>query len=124
MLKYRVCLRYFMAKENEVIQFIGVSDLSDADQATVNHVTMNHFDKVKRELQNITNMSIHVKTYQKEGSRQKYSLHVKVAAPTKIFDSSSSDDWDLARALHMAFEDIVKQIQHTFHSNRSRPDNK
>ena len=106
----------------EVIQFVGVSDLSAEEQATVNSITTEHFEKIKRDLQNITNMTVHVKCYQKEGGRKKYSMHVKVAAPTRIFDSSNADDWELPRALHKAFEDIRHQIQHRLHTDSTRPD--
>ncbi len=106
----------------EVIQFVGVSELPAEEQATVQSITTEQFDKIKRDLQNITNMTVHVKFYQKTGGRKKYSMHVKVAAPTHVFDSSNSDDWELPRALHKAFEDIRHQIQHRFHTDSTRPD--
>ena len=118
----------FMSKEvpkfgvQEVIQFIGVSELSADEQATVQTITTEYFEKIKRDLQNITNMTVHIKCYQKTGSRKKYSMHVKVAAPTQIFDSSHADDWELPRALHKAFTDITNQIHHKLHTDSTRPD--
>jgi len=106
----------------EVIQFVGVSELSPEDQATVKSISTDEFEKIKRELHNITNMTVHVKCYEKEGDRKKYSMHVKVVAPTKVFDSSKADDWDLAKAMHMACESILHQIQHKFHTDSTRPD--
>ena len=108
--------------EKEVIQFIGVSDLSAEEQATINTLTTENYEKIKRDLKNITNMTIHVKCYEKEGGRKKYSMHVKVVAPTKEFNSSHADDWELPRALHKAFNDIRSQIQHRVHSDVGRPD--
>ncbi len=106
----------------EVIQFVGVSELSAEEQATIQTITTEQFEKIKRDLQNITNMTVHVKFYQKGGEKKKYSMHVKVAAPTHVFDSSNADDWELPRALHKAFEDIRHQIQHRLHTDRTRPD--
>ncbi len=108
--------------EHEVIQFIGVSDLPAEEQAVVNTLTTEGYEKIKRKLHNIVNMSVHVKCYQKEGNKKKYSLHVKVAAPTQVFDSSNADDWELPRAVHKAFNDIMNQIQHKMHTDVSRPD--
>jgi len=108
--------------EKEVIQFIGVSDLLAEEQAVIHQLTTEHYEKIKRKLHNVTNMSVHVKCYQKEGDRKKYSLHVRVNAPTKEFNSSNADDWELPRVLHKAFEDIEHQIQHRMHTDTTRPD--
>jgi len=108
--------------EKEVIQFTGVSDLSAEDQAIVHTITTEHYEKIKRDLHNLTNMTVHVKCYEKDGNRKKYSLNVKVMAPTKEFNSSNADDWELSKALHEAFINIRNQIQHRLHSNTSRPD--
>lgn len=105
----------------EVIQFVGVSDLSAEEQATIQSITTEQFEKIKRELHNLTNMTVHVKCYEKDGSRKKYSMHVKVMAPTHLFDSSNADDWELPRALRKAFDDILHQIQHRMHTDSTRP---
>lgn len=106
----------------EVIQFVGVSELPAEEQATIQTLTTEYFEKIKRKLHNITNMTVHVKSYEKEGGRRKYSMHVKVTAPTQIFDSSNADDWELPRALHKSFADILHQIQHKMHTDVTRPD--
>ncbi len=106
----------------EVIQFVGVSDLSSEEQATINTITTEQFEKIKRELHNITNMTVHVKCYQKGGDKKKYSMHVKVVAPTHVFDSSNADDWELPRAIRKAFDDVLHQIQHRLHTDVTRPD--
>ncbi len=108
--------------ETEVIQFVGVSDLPAEEQEVVQRLTTEHYEKIKRKLHNLTNMTVHVKCYQKEGNRKKYSMHVKVVAPTQIFDSSNADDWELPRALHKAFTDIKHQIEHKMHTDVTRPD--
>jgi len=106
----------------EVIQFVGVSDLSAEEQEVIQRLTTENYEKIKRDVHNLTNMTVHVKCYAKEGNRKKYSLHVKVAVPTKEFNSSNADDWELARALHKAFNDIRNQIRHRLHSDVGRPE--
>ena len=102
--------------ENEIIQFIGVNELEDADQAVVNKLSTEYYEKIKRSLNNLTSMTVHIKTYKDEGgNRLKYSMHTKVIAPTHIFDSEKTSDWDLARALHKTFKDLESQIEHKLH---------
>lgn len=105
---------------HEVIQFVGVNELSPEEQTLVSSLSTDHYNKIKRELHNITSLVVHVKTYEKEGHRKKFSLHVRCIAPTRIFESCKSHDWDLARALHKAFEDIRREIGHALHNDTSR----
>ena len=106
----------------EVIRFVGVSSLPAEEQATIQTLTTENYEKIKRDLHNITNMTVHIKCYEKEGGRKKYSMHVRVTAPTCVFESCKADDWELPRALHKAFNDIRSQIRHRMHSDSSRPD--
>jgi len=57
---------------------------------------------------------MHVKTYNVTGKRKQYEIKVKVMAPTKSFDSKAVD-WELAKALHLAFNKIERMIEHRFH---------
>jgi len=114
-----------MAKDvnvNEVIQFVGVSDLKVDEQQTVQTLSEEYYDKIKRQLNNVTNMTVHVKCYDTTGARKKYSINVKVAAPTIIFSSDRADDWELPRALHEGFQSIQNQITHKLHTDTTRPD--
>lgn len=108
--------------KEEIIQYVGVSDLNEEERAAVNRVTTEGYEKVKRDLQNLTNLLVHIKTYNKEGDRKKYSVHLRVDAPTKInLASSRSDDWEIAAAMHKAFDDVRAQIRHRLHSDVTRP---
>ena len=104
----------------EVIQFIGVSDLEPMEQETVNRLTTESYEKIKRDMKNITNMVVHVKLHEKEGSRKKYSIHVRAICPTGTLESCKAHDFELPRALHKAFNDIREQIKHKFHSDTNR----
>lgn len=113
--KYLITAKVMMAKEQ--IQFVGVSKLSPEDQLVVNQLATEYYPKIKRSLKNVTNLVVHIKEYSKTGDRHKYSLHVRALAPTQVFESSKSSDWDLARALHKAFKDVERQIQHKLHTD-------
>jgi len=107
---------------HEIIQFVGVHDLDPDEQMLVNKIATENYEKIKRELHNVTNMVVHIKCYEKEGGKKKYSLHVRAIYPSRVIESCKSHDFDLARALHKSFDDIKEQIKHHFHSDRTRPD--
>jgi ribosome-associated translation inhibitor RaiA len=98
----------------EPIQVIGIKDLDDVEKDTVNQLANQYLEKLKRDLKNMTSIVVHIKITNKEGNRKKYNIKTRAIAPTKIFESSDAD-WDLARTLHMVFNDLKRQIQHSFH---------
>ncbi|RLE44640.1 hypothetical protein DRJ22_05690 [Candidatus Woesearchaeota archaeon] len=110
--------------EFEVIQFIGLNKLTAEEQATVQELTTEYFKKIKRSLNNLINIALQIKTYEKEGKRKKYSINLRINAPTKEFASNKSQDWELPRAIHKAYQDILNQIKHTMHTDATRPTRK
>ncbi|MBD3303594.1 hypothetical protein GF343_00450 [Candidatus Woesearchaeota archaeon] len=106
--------------ENEIIQFVGVHDLEPMEQETVQKLTTENYQKIKRDLKAATSMRVHIKTYKKEGDKKKYSIHILIAYPGKVIESCRAHDFELPRALHKAFNDIKEQINHTFHSDTTR----
>ncbi|MBN2112135.1 hypothetical protein JW707_03485 [Candidatus Woesearchaeota archaeon] len=107
--------------KEEVIQFIGVKDLSDEEQATVNMLSTEYYGKIKRSLKNLTSLAVQVKTYQKEGAKKKYSVNVRVIAPTHIIEADKASDWDLARTMHKAFKNIEHEIEHKLKVSSQKP---
>ncbi len=106
---------------HELIQFIGVNELNAEEQALVSKLSTENFEKFTRLLKNIEQMVVHIKSYEQEGRKKKFSLHVRLKAPTMaVIESCKSHDFDLARALHKAFDDIRAQIEHKFHTG-TRP---
>ena len=98
----------------EQIKIIGIKELDDNEAETVNRLAREYYSKIQRAIKNITSVVIHVKTYNVTGKRKRYEINVKVMAPTKSFDSKAAE-WELAKALHMAFNKIEKIIEHRFH---------
>lgn len=107
--------------DEEVIQFIGIHDLETEEQVEVNKLATEYYEKIKRQLKNILGLKVHVKLYEKDGSRKKYSIHIQTRAPTFTFESSKVADFELSRALHKAFQDVQHQIQHQKHSDDQKP---
>jgi hypothetical protein len=109
-------------EEQEVIQFVGLKDLSASDQGVVQNLTAKYYNQLKRYTKNFTSLVIHVKSYEKKTAKgtektrgkKKYSVHIKVAVPTRTFASSKAVDWDLNRVIHQAFKNVEGEIVHRF----------
>jgi len=101
----------------EPIQIIGIKDLDEMEIEAVNRLANRYYGKIQREIKNLTSLAIHIKSYEKEGREKKYSIHVKVMAPTRIFVSTKAHDWDLNKALHMSFRDVIREIKHRLHTD-------
>lgn len=105
----------------EVIQFVGVAELQPVEQAAVNKLSTEYYEKFKRSINNMASLKVHVKTHDVEGKKKKYSIHTTLIGPGIHFNSDKAADWDLNRALHMSFHDIEQQIVHSLHTDRTRP---
>ena len=101
----------------ENIQIIGIKELDEMELEAVNRIASKGYEKIKRELKNDVSIAVHVKGHPKHGEKKKYGIHVKVIAPTRMFNSTKSVDWNLETALHGAFDDVVKMIRHAFHTD-------
>jgi len=115
-----------MAKEineKDIIQYTGFNELVEADQAIVQKITTENFDKIKRALQTITQLRILIKEYKKQGpaSKQiKYSVHIQVSSANQTMDVDKAQDYDLAKAMHKAFSDLRTLIEHRIHKEGSK----
>jgi hypothetical protein len=96
----------------ELIQFIGVSELDVAEQTIVNELSTEYYQKIKRALKNLTSLAVHVKVHSKQGSKKKYTIKIRAIAPTSIIESKMAADWDLGRTLHKAFKNVEREIEH------------
>ncbi|MBI1971139.1 hypothetical protein HYS47_05295 [Candidatus Woesearchaeota archaeon] len=104
----------------EPIQYVGLDEVDQAGRQVLDRLSAEYHEKIQRSLNNPTSLQIHIKVYSKEG-KKKYSIHVKAVAATRLFQSTKAHDWDLARTLHKAFQDIEHQIKHKLHTDEQRP---
>ena len=103
----------------EPIQVIGINVLDDKEQEAANTLINDYYQKIARELKNVTSVSVHLKAHSKGGKKKKYDIRIKALAPTRTFESQESD-WDLARTLHRVFKNVERQIQHKLHIDEQK----
>jgi CBS domain-containing protein len=101
------------------IQFIGLKKLEkDLDPYTYDYVqklASFYAEKIAYLIKNINMITVTFKKYGKGGKRAKFSVHVRVAAPTTVFTSTKAADWDIARTVHKSFKNVEREILHRFH---------
>ena len=110
--------------KQEQIQFIGVSDLETDEKLAVTELSSEYYAKIKRQIRNLLSLVVHIKVYGKGGQKKKYAIHARVIAPTRIFESCRSHDFDLARALHKSFKDLLSEMRHALHTDVQGADRK
>lgn len=107
-------------EHTQTIEYVGVSDLKVHEQEVVHAITEEYSEKFKHTAIQYSGIVVHVKVYNTEGQRRKYSVHVRLAHPKHTFESKT-DDWQLSPVMHHAFEDIIKQMHHKLHTDVTRP---
>ena len=98
----------------ENIKIIGMKNLNEDELEVVKGLANEYYEKIQRIIKNIDSVIIHIKTFDTTGERKRYEIKLKVIAPTKSFDAQSSE-WDLAKAVHVVFNEMQKIIEHRFH---------
>lgn len=110
--------------KHEVIQFVGVSALTPDEQDVIQSLAQEYYEKIRRELHNLTDLVVHTQAsggVEGKDKRKRYSLHVRAMCPGQHFESSKSDDYELPRAVHRSFEEILAQITHKLRTDVTRP---
>ena len=103
-----------MSNEQEMIQYIGLNDLEPVEQEMVKTLIDEYSYKIKRVLHNLTSLAVHIKCHSKGGKRERIEITLRAIAPTKQFEVGKTEDWDLARAVHKACKDLIREIEHNF----------
>lgn len=109
---------------HEGIQFAGMHDLNADEQDAVQTLSQDYHSKIKREIHNLTDLIVHTQVSGKQEGKEKrkrYTLHVRAVSPGQHFESSKLDDYDLPKAVHRCFEEILAQIQHKLRTDVTRP---
>ena len=100
----------------EPIQIIGGEQLDKTEKEDIKRIANEYFTKIQRQLKNIESLIIHIKEYNKQGTRKKFSLHIRAIAPTRIFEADAVE-WELHKALYKAFEKLETELEHHFHTS-------
>lgn len=95
------------------VETVGFDVLSGEEKKTFDKLSQEYLAKIEMKLKNLSSIKVHLREYHTEGTRKKYSLHVKFIAPTSIFEASASE-WDFARTLHKLFKKIEGGVENRY----------
>ena len=98
------------------IEVKGIESLGEQEKATVNNLFDSYYIKIQRKIKSPLSLKIHIKEYNKEGKRKKYSINAEAISSGKIF-KANSDDWNLTATIHEVFGKLLTQVEHKFHSS-------
>lgn len=99
------------AGPSNIIQYIGLRDLEPLEQDIVKRISEQCSPRLLREAHNDIDITVHVKTHNKGGSRSKYSVHLKLVYANNVLDIDKVADWELPRAVADAFEAMHQKIK-------------
>ncbi len=98
------------------IEIKGMELLNEEEKKTVNKLFESYYPKIERIAKNDLSLKINIKEYYKEGKNKKYSINAEAIFSGKKI-SSSSYDFDLARAIHKSMIKLETEIEHRFHTS-------
>ena len=101
-----------MAKIEDKITILRFDELGSREQDVAKEITINAYPRVERYV-NEPVIEVEIKKHEKDGGAVKFSIHVRVKAPD-IVASVNQDDWDLARAMHMTFDNLFTYLEHKY----------
>jgi len=93
------------------VEITNAEILTETEKKIVEKLLNEYESKFQREIKTLERLKIEFKEYDKEGKKKKYSINSQIIFSGKIF-TSSSWDWDLARAIHKAMKKIETEIEH------------
>jgi len=101
------------------IQFIGLNTLEEIEAARVRSIAEKSAAKLQRTLRSEMRLIVNIKAHRKTGKQKKYSFRLAIRAPKRTLEASAFD-WDISKALRMAFKALEREMQHNFHLNEHR----
>lgn len=95
------------------IIYKGLKKLDSFDISKVQTLTNRYFSKIERHFSNAS-LTVNVKKAAVTGKRARYTIILRVSAPTKVVLFAEHTDWELQRAIHRAFDNIKNEARHKF----------
>ena len=100
----------------------GIDGLEDEEKNSVKQVMIADLSKLERGIV-LELADVHIKIYNEEGNRKKYSVHLRVSISEKVFEANAHD-WDLRKALHMVVDKLANELEKRFHLSDKHKHNK
>ena len=100
----------------EKISYIGINDFDENERKMIQEMTEQHMKKIQRDVEDyelIVKLKKHGTIKNKEDKAVKYSMHAKLTSNRTVLNAEYAD-WDLKRTIHIIFDKLNSEIEHTF----------
>lgn len=95
------------------IEIIGIKLLNEEEKKIGNTLLEEYHKKIQRLIKNPLLLKVHIKEYDKDGKKSKYSINTEAVFAGKMIESSSWD-YDFARAIHKGMKKIENEMEKKF----------
>ena len=95
------------------VQTVGFDQLSKEDMSHFESLFNNHFKKIQRKIKDAETFVFHLKEYEKEGKRMKFSLHSRIIWGNKMIEANAFD-WEFNKTVNKVFNKLEQEIEHKF----------
>jgi len=99
-----------------IIKYSGLDGITEEEEEILKKIVENEYPKIQRQIKNISDLTIHIKTLKKM-SRKRFIISFRLEAPmirfnVKTKDTEKGGDWDIAKAAHQALNALNFEIKH------------
>ncbi len=107
-------------EELQNIKYKGINelDVSEATLEKAKNIISQYSEKIGYLVKNEYEVIVHFKEYEKGGTKQKFSVNVRVNFPGGTIGSDRGHGWDLTNALHDAFTAIENQLRNKWRDDK------
>ncbi|MBL7100601.1 MAG: hypothetical protein ISS23_01460 [Nanoarchaeota archaeon] len=95
------------------ITYKGLKKLDSFDITKIQTLVNNYFPKIQRHFSNAT-LTVDIKKAAIKGKRARYTIILRISAPAKININGEHTDWELQRAIHRAFDNLLNSANHKY----------
>lgn len=101
--------------QNFNIRFVGLNNLKllPHQKYSLRKIAANEAFKLQRQIRKDFQLTMHLKAYEKEGGRQKFSVNLRIEFPGQMI-ASSQEDWTLETAVRKTFNNAKNKVESKF----------
>ena len=104
-----------MRSNKFTINFRGLEEtkLKNRQKTHIKEIASNEANKLQRWIDDQFAITLHIKEFDKESKKQRYSIGMRVESPGKVLNSERSqrDTWDIKVALRKAFDSVKNNLE-------------
>lgn len=101
------------------IEIINIEILDEKEKKIADKLLGEYHKKIQRLVKNPLSLKIHIKEYDRDGKKSKYSLNAEAIFSGRMIESSDWD-YDFARAIHKAMKKLENEVEKKFKVSEQR----